>query len=109
MTTAEWVEDQFRTMDLTGRDSLYTHLIEQEASFWYHNCLEGKPIINVDFLIRRRGFNADEKFKFRSLANFFVANAEKIREMGIHFKFETAWEPDPDKRAELIRRHVGGL
>ena len=84
---AAWVEGQLADMDLTGRDELYSHLILQEIPFFYQDTLDGKAI-DVEWLIKRRGFNAVETKKLRDLAKFFNDNGLKIRQLWAHLEGE---------------------
>lgn len=69
-------------LNLRGRDDFYTHLIQQERIMWTPMVLRGEEsriAEEVDWLVKRRGFNAHEAAELRRLANFFVSNAEAIR------------------------------
>lgn len=81
---AVWLEQELGKLDLEGRDDLYTHLLTQETSFWVRDILEGKAVetSDVDFLVRRRGFNTEEEAKFRALATWINDHQDKIRELG---------------------------
>ncbi len=72
----DWANARLEKIDTTGRDALYTHLIQQEIQGWFHRTVQGQPITKseVDLLIQRRGFNANEAKKFRRLASFFCRN-----------------------------------
>lgn len=77
----KWIEAELHKLDLEGRDELRTHLITQEIPFWLRDIRDGKSVekSEVDWFIRRRGFNAAERRKFRALAAFFNSRAEEIR------------------------------
>src|SRR3990172_12300946 len=68
-------------LDTTGRDALRTNLIRQEIPFWLSKVQDGGFVEDeeVDFLIVRRGLNADEAKKFRALAVWFNTHAEELR------------------------------
>jgi hypothetical protein len=78
ITCDEWVAEQIDEMDLNGRDEFRTHLITQEIPFFYQDTLDGKTV-DVDWLIKRRGFNEIEQKKIKALAKFFNDNGQKIR------------------------------
>ncbi len=80
MSFEEWAEQELDKLDLNGRDAFHTHLICQEIPMWLAQIREGQPVANeeVDFLIRRRGFNAAEAQKLRTLADWMNAHRAEI-------------------------------
>lgn len=81
---ANWLEEELQKLDTTGRDPLYTHLIQQEIPMWLGLIREGKTIetSEVYWLIKRRGFNKDEASKFKALAAWLNARGPEIRRRG---------------------------
>lgn len=81
MTFEAWADQELEKLDLEGRDGFYTHLICQEIPMWLGQVREGEEVSadEVDFLINRRGFNADEAKKLRALAIWINTNQATIR------------------------------
>jgi hypothetical protein len=78
--TPTWVKG-LQALDLQGRDELYTDLITQEIPFWV-DIVAGGSTVDVDevqFFVKRRGFNASETRKFQALADFLNKHATDIR------------------------------
>lgn len=77
----EFVADHLDDIVVNARDDFYVHLITQEIPFWYRATLDNKPIEDdeVEWLIKRRGFNEEESASFRTIAKFFKDNGQRIR------------------------------
>ena len=77
----DWLETELQKLDTTGRDDFYTHLIQQEIPMWLGQIREGSTVESseVDWLIKRRGFNESEAGKFRALAAWINGQAGEIR------------------------------
>jgi hypothetical protein len=84
-----WVQEQLDKMDLEGRDEFHSYLILQELPFFYRNAIDGEKV-EVEWLIKRRGFNKDEAKKMRALADFFNNNGQKIRLIWARLEGENA-------------------
>jgi hypothetical protein len=74
----KFVEEGLGKITLRARDDLRMHCIEQEIPFFYRHALDGEKI-DVEWLIQRRGFNAEETESLMALVNFFNDNSMKIR------------------------------
>jgi hypothetical protein len=78
--TEEQYKKELFKLNLVGRDEFYTHLIIQEYPLWVNQIIRGESIqkSEVDFLIKRRGFNKQEATNLRSLAKFLNTNSDSI-------------------------------
>ncbi len=81
ITADEWVADKLDEIVVTARDGFYSHLITQEIPFWYRATLDGKKVEDseVEWLVKRRGFNETEAESLRTIAKFFNENGQRIR------------------------------
>ncbi len=78
---SKWLESGLSKLDLRGRDEFYTHLIVQEVPVWLSLIRQEREVdqSEVEWIVRRRGFNRIESARVRALAKFLNSNADEIR------------------------------
>jgi hypothetical protein len=79
--TLDMLEEDVRKLDVKGRDEFHTDLMLQEIPFWIMAIHSGREVDKAEIrdLVRRRGFNKSEAFKFRRLARWFNDHADELR------------------------------
>lgn len=77
----EQLQTELSRLNLEGRDSFHTHLIQQEIPFWLGAIYDGGAVeaAEVRSIANRRGFDSKERRRFFALARWLNEHAAELR------------------------------